>query len=35
MRIEFLRKSLFCTAFLTGAFLFGCTEESVYTDVDG
>lgn len=35
MRAEFLRKSLFCTAFLTGAFLFGCTEESVYTDVDG
>ena len=35
MRTEFLRKSLFCTAFLAGAFLCGCTEESVYTDVDG
>lgn len=35
MRTELIRKSLFCTAFLTGAFLFGCTEESVYTDVDG
>lgn len=35
MRTELIRKSLFCTAFLAGAFLFGCTEESVYTDVDG
>lgn len=35
MRTELIRKSLFCTAFLTGAFLFGCTEENVYTDVDG
>lgn len=35
MKAELIRKSLFCTAFLTGTLLFSCSKENVYKDVDG